>query len=273
MKRILILLACLSIFSSCQTSGKNEFLKKKVPQYTKEEINYTLVDRQLLDKIMFNSTVRSLNDADHGYNIVKDPTGNAPSPVVERFEVRSGDCFETHDWSDCKNDRERSELMEPGAPNKEGKTFWYGWSLYVPEEFPNVYPTKVAIAQFHQRPNPRKPAWMFQNHTGGLWINRQLGSDEYVKLIDDADLRGKWHKFVLHVHWSKKRDGFFKIWVNDELKYEHKGRTMSKPIAFFKYGIYRSFLSRSGGNVPTQIVYFSNVKKVVNSQPELLNPQ
>ena len=31
---------------------------------------------------------------------------------------------------------------------------------------------------------------------------------------------GKWTDILINVNWSKKEDGFFKLWINDELKYD-----------------------------------------------------
>ena len=85
--------------------------------------------------------------------------------------------------------------------------------------------------------------------------------------------------------WTKKDDGFFKVWINNELKYEHNGPTKTEEKVFFKFGIYRTFLSKYikfqktiGNNineVPTQVVYFDEVrmgkskKKVVGNLPQL----
>ncbi len=53
----------------------------------------------------------SLNDKSHGYTTTADPI-SVKSKNVERFEIRHGDCGRNEDWSDCDNDRERSELTD-----------------------------------------------------------------------------------------------------------------------------------------------------------------
>ena len=59
----------------------------------------------------------------HGYQVVSAPE----HPVrygkkSERFEVRPGDCSRSKggSWDDCKEDRERSELIQVGYRQKEG---------------------------------------------------------------------------------------------------------------------------------------------------------
>ncbi len=85
-------------------------------------------------------------------------------------------------------------------------------------------------------------------------------------LLDDSELRGKWHKIEVHVRWAKDKNGFFRVWVNGENRVDFNGLTMDAQRVYFKYGVYRSFISRykniiGADKVPAQIVYFSNVKR------------
>ena len=64
-----------------------------------------------------------------------------------RFEVRPGDCGYNDGWSDCDTDRERHELS---GKRMSGGEWWYSWSIYLPKDFINIYPTKLALGQFHQ---------------------------------------------------------------------------------------------------------------------------
>lgn len=211
---------------------------------------------------------RSLNTKRYGYKVIDDFTGNAPTEKIEKFEVRPGDCSSEGSWSDCANDRERSELKEP-VDNRftgHGSEQWYGWSIYFPEDYINIYPTKVALGQFHQVKS--HPVWMFQNSDGGYHLDDQVygHTRHYHKLISENDLRGKWHKIEVHVKWSKKDDGFMKVWINGEQKVNYSGQTMDAETVYFKYGLYRSFMSRyklmnNVDKVPAQIVYFANVKR------------
>ncbi len=67
-----------------------------------------------LNRGTFGPFIRSLNVKSYGYELIDDPTGDAPSKQVERFEARSGDCHFNGRWSDCERNRERSELWEQG---------------------------------------------------------------------------------------------------------------------------------------------------------------
>lgn len=218
-----------------------------------------------VDRGNFGPFKRSLNTTPYGYAVVADPTGQAPVAKVERFEVRSGDCG-TEAFDDCANDRERSELSEHGARNREGDDWWYGWSLYVPPDWPTVYPTKTALAQFHDVDAP--PSWMFENEAGGYWLDRHIGRDRdrLTLLVPGGEWRGRWHRIETHVRWSRGDDGVFQVWADGVAKYDYRGPTMTADSVFFKYGVYRSFISRykkaaGASEVPAQTAYYAAVRR------------
>ena len=204
---------------------------------------------------------RSLSSTPHGYQRVEDPTGAAPTPKVERFEVRAGECEANGAWSDCRSDRERSELAEFDNRSLEGAEAWYGFSFYLPPDWPNVWPTKTVIAQWHQE--WRHVVWMILNQHGSLVLDNQSGgsSRERIELIPADELRGRWHRIEFHAKWSTRKDGLIRLYLNGDLKVERTGPNMTDDKVYFKYGVYRSFISRHGHPVPTQIAYFANVSK------------
>jgi hypothetical protein len=219
-----------------------------------------------IDRGSFGEFRRSLNNTSYGYKIIDDPTGKAPLKEVEVFEVRPGDSGKDQYYDDTQNDRERSEVSEVSKDQLPGNEFWYGYYIFIPEDYPNVYPVKVALGQFHQEDT--NPAWMFENEDGGYWLFEQIYGEigHKYKLINDTDLRGKWHKLEMHIRWSKNNDGFFNLWIDQEQKVQYSGQTMSGKRAYFKYGIYRSYISRyfkkyETKNVPTQKVYYCCVKR------------
>jgi len=179
-----------------------------------------------------------------------------------RFEVRAGD---TWGW-DSRNDRERVELIICCF----NKTHWNAWSIYLPEDFPIIFPTKVAMGQFHNDgDNP--PEFMFQNQydkyskskAGGYWVTPAESISDHIskKLLDQKDMLGKWNDILINAKWTHKENGFFKIWINGKLLYEHKGKTLLKgDVIEHQLGIYRSFVSRTAGPDPTQIVYYDELR-------------
>jgi hypothetical protein len=186
---------------------------------------------------------------DYGMQIVNEKDGHPVRSGKKsiRFEVRDGDCGQDEQggWSDCKGDRERHEL----SSNQKGDTmskgeYWFSWSLYFPEEHQNLWPLSNNYGQFHQKGGP--PVFMFKELRGGYSVVRTIGDVDYheKRLIDNDDMKGKWHDILINVKWSKKDDGFFKLWVNDKLKYDYKGPTKTEKYVYTKFGIYSTGITR-----------------------------
>lgn len=224
------------------------------------------VEAFALDRGSFGAFHRSLNNKRHGYSVVPDPTGSAPAKQVERFEVRPGDCWRDKVWDDCKRDRERSELTESKKNTHPGGEYWYGWSIYLPSDWTNVWPTKVALGQFHQL--KAHVVWMFQNDRGGLFLDQQVSgrTDRKYPLLEAEEMAGRWNRIEVHARWSHDADGFLRVYVNGERKVDYSGQTMTAKSLYFKYGLYRSFMSRYRNkhdvrNVPAQTAYYANIRR------------
>lgn len=224
-----------------------------------------------MDRGDFGPFMRSLNIRPYGYDKVPDAAGTGSATVLERFEVRSGDCSVQKSIDDCKQDRERSELSEQGRRTPRGSTAWYGWHFYLGEDWPDVWPTKTVIGQFHQ--DKSHPVWMFLNYKGALVLDDHStgGSKGYTELVPANELKGRWHRIEVHARWERDTTGFFKVWVDGVAKFEMAGPTMTRDLVFFKYGVYRSFVSRfvaAAGipGVPTQVALFANVRKATTRE-------
>ena len=176
--------------------------------------------------------------------------------------VRNGDCGEDPGkWSDCKNDRQRHELS---GDRFRGKA-WYAYSIYLPNDFKTVYPVKSAMAQFHQKGS--WPTLMFQFTDMGYYADRQLGyqTQEMKKLLDVKDMIGKWNDILIHINSTSKDSGFYKIWVNGNLKYEYNGTITGGEENYFKFGIYQTKVSvwsmyHHDTPYPTQVVYYDEIR-------------
>lgn len=209
--------------------------------------------------VIFSSQANALDPGENaqGWKLVRSlPIGakarnvklvTAPEPVHNgatsiRFDVRPGDCSRgKHGWNDCERDRERAELKQVDY-NDEGDRFWYSFALFVPESHQNLWPTKTYFAQFHQQ--GARPAMMFANQDGGLSLEVRSSPQGVFRLIDENDLKGKWHRIVSRIHWSKNV-GALDVWVNGRKVVTYTGPTMSAGKIYFKFGIYRSFVSRN----------------------------
>jgi hypothetical protein len=87
---------------------------------------------------------------------------------------------------------------------------------------------------------------MFKERAYGYSVVRTIGDYDYDerKLVDKKKMPGNWFDILINAKWTKKKDGFFKVWVNDELKYDYKGPTKTEQYVYQKFGIYRTGITR-----------------------------
>lgn len=203
----------------------------------------------------------------YGFEIVTAEEGHPVRAGTQamKFEVRDADCGKDSGWNDCKKDRGRWEFyVTPKNAKKFSGQWYYSWSFYIPEAVVDFYPTKAVYGQFHSGKNPPF-LFQMQNNEGeiGYYIDNQVPLDgkeknykqgnyhvtgqtnEIIQLIPSETLRGRWHDVAVHANWTDKADGYFRVSVNGEQKYDYTGPTHAKrgPVSF-NFGLYTSFLSR-----------------------------
>ena len=256
------------------TLSENEFedLSAEIPVEVQLEYNIGGIDFE-----------RSLSDTPWGFQFTDEQV--RAGQRAQRFEVRPGDCGEdpANNWSDCENDRERSELA--GAAWEPGLDRWLAASVYVPQDFPYI-PGNIGggIFQIHQvggptgtylgmeaRPNIANISMMDGWLTGQ--VHQTWGSFTDVKdatinirLMRVDDMRDKWTDLMINFDTVNQNIAFF---INGELIREVEDFTEFVPIRYvFKYGIYNAFMAHRGITLPTRVLYFDEVR-VGNSRSEV----
>jgi hypothetical protein len=218
---------------------------------------------------------RSLNSTEHGYTIVSDIV--RAGEQSQRFEVRAGDCGQDVGWSDCANDRERSEfsLSKRFHP---GKDQWIGFSIYLPADFVSSPHVNTSLGQIHQRGGPSGTAGGLPSFPPALQLNVKgqnyracvhilSGSSDnvsdrcqYFGLAKLEQMRGKWTDVIVHFDTSAK-SSLLEIFINGQRKAHLENFIKFWPHQYYvKYGIYRSFVSRHPGPMPTQVVHYDEVR-------------
>lgn len=205
----------------------------------------------------------------HNYARVVFPDGTR----AERFLLRTGECVRS--IGDCRDDRERVEFAAERTGIRPGDTVWYAWSVFVPREFPQLTAgsPNYTIGQIHQR-DDSGPELLFSLFHDGLFAElsdpTRLDSDPMnpvggkitKRLARQSDLRGRWTRIRLRATWSRGADGAVELWMNDRKVWTYTGPTTnSNGELYFKYGLYRSFVSRCKGPCPEASVYYANVRQ------------
>ena len=207
----------------------------------------------------------------YAYAVVKAADGHPvrSGETSMRFEVRSGDCGGWFDWDDCSTDRERKELRQGDNINVGER--WYAWSIYLPEDFPSIWPAKLMMGQFHVK-GSYLPAFVFVDEMRHYRPKHNRGVMRERKAITIDSMRGRWTDILVHVKWTLRQDGFFRVYVNGDTRpaYYSFGPTRPKTPhegIFFKFGVYRSMIYRrfitnpKAGGLPAQVVYYDDVRK------------
>ena len=212
------------------------------------------------------------------YTIKEDPTGTSPINIIEDFSPIKGSCGTAgHFWkeskvkigggtTDCNTDRLRLELAmnKDIRTGKKAKELWVSYYFYVPDtetNFKDKY-LQPYITQFYgsnkkggQNRGGYAPQFSASISHGKLYI-----AGAYV--IDEKNLKGKWHKVEWHVRYSKKMDGFVKVYVNDELKVNRTDfKTSHHDYVEIKYGSYNhkdyGYVYPEGYQFPSHTIYFA----------------
>lgn len=202
------------------------------------------------------------------YEIVKAKDGEpAIGKRSFKFTVMPYDCGGDHRWSDCNagQKRARSEIgaWESGFTGKVIER-WFSYSIYVPEDFKSVYPTATSFFQVYKKSKNKKslgPIVMLRDQ-GLDRLVVELHGTEYADyycpgctsvisgnraIIKISDMKGKWTHFKVHFRYTDKKDGFWKFYVNDELKYHVAGKTkglIAADMLYLKAGLYQTGTER-----------------------------
>lgn len=173
----------------------------------------------------------------------------------QRFELRHGDCGD----EDCPRDRQRIELLEESWPNgiKVGEKAWYGWSMYLDNNFPNFGPRTVTILGQGKLPFWRAQLWSINVENNQLkFVYSPRGAydptDCYIRSADS--IRGKWTDILVFVDYGTEYTGqhMLKVWINGKLSctstqplVTQKMLAVTKKDYFMlRYGVYNSYVSR-----------------------------
>jgi len=215
------------------------------------------------------------NTTKHGFAKVRDNTRLGKR--AQRFEVRAGDCGWDDGWSDCDNDRERSELYVK-KDWKHNTDQWIAFSVYLPKDFKTSPRVRTTVGQVKMKGGPTGFAGGFPSEPG-VFQMEMLGNRYFLRvhvlsgpfdnvrndikdynLASISEMRGKWTDFAVRVN-TKTAPGSIEVIKNGKRVAKHAFNQNYAPKAYyFKYGIYRSFVSQHRGPMPTQVVYFDEVR-------------
>ena len=218
---------------------------------------------------------------DYNFSLLIDKSEARMGSKYQRFELRNGDCFPMDGWNDCENDRERFEFSSRPRQKPVGQKCYF-YSLKIAPNFVDVHPTNTDLGQVHQIGGPEGKAGGLKSFPPLIQIGAKKGKlvFKWHKLSGDPknvrdktvertfaklkELKSKWTDISFCLDFKNhKMIG----WLNGEKKFQID----ENPILFepqeiyFKYGIYRSFLTkykkrRKIDEMPTQVVFYDEIR-------------
>jgi hypothetical protein len=167
-----------------------------------------------------------------------------------KITLHEGEKYEA--GNDSSKESERDELMEARKlVGKEGNSYEYAFSMFIPKDFP-IVPTRLVIAQWKQYCGQGiceddSPVLALRYSSGALQVTIQIGPHRNVFYETKDDIRGKWINFKFQTRFTRTDTGYVKAWINNKQVVDYKGKTCYSaergygPISyfFFKMGLYR----------------------------------
>lgn len=147
------------------------------------------------------------------------------------FTLMNGDCSKKdygdgRGESDCKNGNLRSQV-HTSKKQKLGNTYEYSMDIWIDPAFENFsaygQPRSPLLIAEWQRINTIK------NHMYELHLDTMRGVQFEDRNCFKPEGFGQWHRFRMVAKWSKRSDGFLRVYCDDKLVYELAGQQTAIP--------------------------------------------
>lgn len=149
---------------------------------------------------------------------------------------------------------ERAELLEAARYwIPFGTDVWYGFSLYLPADFP-IVDTRLVVGQWLQLcPDPllkrlRSPVLAQRYRAGVFHLTLNTDAGRRILWSHEGEIRGRWLDMVYHLRLSTGPRGLVRAWMNGEPIVRYDGRlgyVEDAPLSYFRIGLYRDHLPDS----------------------------
>ena len=188
-----------------------------------------------------------------------------------RFELRPFDGY-----NDGNINSSRAELSESSYRAAMNRDIWYGFSIYIPDEYPAMEGKSMVIGQWHQNDRWGYPP-LSQNYDvtneelliylipARFWTSSD-GTKHYSKkrgLWKIKDFKQNvWHDLIYNIKWTGDDNGYFKVWHNGVQKIDFKGLTYIPGDTigpFLKFGLYQ--MSAAASKSQTHVIYFDEYRR------------
>ncbi len=157
------------------------------------------------------------------------------------------------------NGGQRAEFSDGRRTTKieMDKDYWYGLSIFVPEDFQAPTKSNAVLFQWHTQQGGPSPVLSIRVREGEWLINGNATAKRRT-LARLPLVKGRWTDWVVHVRWSAKPDGFWTIWKDGTEVVNERDIITQYPEAlgpYAKFGQYHSV-----GEAAQNAVYFDEYR-------------
>ncbi len=151
------------------------------------------------------------------------------------------------------SDGKRSGLIEMG------RDYWYGLSIFVPEDFRSVPDADAVLFQWHTQQGGPSPVLAIRVKDD-IWRITSDATPEKRRTLARLPLaKGRWVDWVVHVKWSEKAEGFWTIWKDGVQVVDERQIVTQYPEALGPYAKFGQYHSVSK-EVPQNVVFFDEYR-------------
>lgn len=157
------------------------------------------------------------------------------------------------------NGGQRAEFSDGkrGTPIEMEKDYWYGLSIFIPEDFSAPTKSDAVLFQWHTQAGGPSPVLALRAKGGELIITTNA-TEKKRTLAKLPLVKDKWTDWVVHVRWSAEKKGFWTIWKDGVEVVKETDIITQYPEAlgpYAKFGQYHSV-----GEVAQNVVYFDEYR-------------
>ncbi|GEP43756.1 polysaccharide lyase [Brevifollis gellanilyticus] len=158
------------------------------------------------------------------------------------------------------NSGQRAEFSDGKKTTKieMEKDYWYGLSIFVPEEFTAPVKSNAVLFQWHTQQGGPSPVLSIRVQ-GNEWLINGNATEKRRTLARLPLVKGKWTDWVVHARWSAKADGFWTIWKDGVELVNERNIITQYPEElgpYAKFGQYHSVDDKT----PQNIVFFDEYR-------------
>lgn len=157
------------------------------------------------------------------------------------------------------NGGQRAEFSDSAKDTKieMEKEYWYGLSIYIPNDFVAPTKTNAVLFQWHTQQGGPSPVLAIRA-MGENWLITTNATEKKRVLAKMPFEKDRWTDWVVHAHWSAEKKGFWTIWKEGVEVVNERDIVTQYPEAlgpYAKFGQYHSV-----GEVPRNVVYFDEYR-------------